>query len=364
VQVDLRDRTDMTLTTDIVDCEKAGTDTLANEKAVSDAQAVAAPAIAVADARDRGCRLIQTSGCTSPPRANEEIVLRYETPAGYPIYRTVVTDEFGCFSDAYAVAEGGLWEVSAEYPMSDCNGPGIAKAVASVGLTQTQDQDGDGVLDEDEPQGDHDRDGLLGIFDPDSDGDGLPDGDEAAGDVDQDGHDNIVDRDSDGDGIPDGEDRTPFGDAGLHLPGPLVYSVHVGSAHPLGDLNRAADANIHARLDLAYVLTQRWRVVLFAGISQFTAETATGIEHPRWISVSANGQFVGPALGGLDLYLQAGPGSYWPKSGSADFGFNAGLGLRLPLGISHAAEVGVDYHQVHASDITRFLTLQVGFVFR
>ncbi len=294
-------------------------------------------------------------------------MLRYEDPYGYPIYRTVVTDEYGCYSDSYVVTEGGAWQVTAEYPGDDCSGPALSdNLIVSVPLYQTGDQDGDTVPDGEEPQGDHDRDGLVGKFDPDSDGDGLNDGEESAGDCDRDGHDNIVDTDSDNDGIPDGQDSTPCG--GIEKPQKphyrFMYSFHVGSTHPVDNLDSLADANINFHIDASYLLNDRFNLKLMLGINQFTAESSTGIDHPLWINASANIQAVFPTSTGLKNYLQVGPGWYKPKSGSSEFGFNIGVGWQIPIPALFNLEFGLDFHQIQTKDPTRFITAHLGVLFR
>ncbi|MGD2084970.1 MAG: S8 family serine peptidase [Candidatus Aminicenantes bacterium] len=360
VQVDLRNRTDLVLDTTYERCtdnddvigEYSNYSFVAYSKQGQQQQA-------------RGCMVIKSKGCTNPPRPFEEIILRYETPSGYPIYRTVITDEYGCYSDDYTVVEGGNWGVTAEYPGNDCSGPATTQEQEiGIPIQQTGDQDGDGVVDGDEPQGDHDRDGNLGIFDTDSDNDGIIDGEEPPGDLDGDGHDNIVDPDSDGDGIIDGQDPNPYGTGPWPKLKKLFYSFHIGSTHPLGNLNKEADANIHFHFDFHYKLTEQLNLKLIAGINQFTEESFTGFEHPRWINISLNFQAVFPTGSGLGFYLQGGLGGYWPKSGSSNMGLNFGSGAHVPLGGPFKLSFGVDYHRIFSSDPIDFLTLQMGILFK
>lgn len=310
------------------------------------------------------CRAITVQGCTIPPRPNEEIVVRYEHPSGYPVYRTVTTDAAGCYSDFLVVTEGGPWEVTAEYPGDDCNGGAVTPGtVTTVDLPTTGDTDGDGLDDADEPQGDHDGDGTPGIFDPDSDDDGVLDGEEPDGDCDRDGLANVVDPDSDDDGVPDGRDATPCGQdrPALSL---LQYSFHVGSAHPLGDLDRSSDANVYASFDAGFRLTDRWNLKGVLGLAQFTAESAAAIEHPRWLHASVNLESLFPTPSGLRLYLRGGAGWYDSKSGSSDLGFNLGFGAQIPINAPFSLELGTDFHQIQDESDTRFLTLQLGVLFR
>jgi hypothetical protein len=150
----------------------------------------------------------------------------------------------------------------------------------------------------------------------------------------------------------------------------FTHSFHVGSAHPLGDLDSLSDASIHVDVDLSYRFGDRTPTgtALFAkllvGLNQFSAEIITGIEHPRWINASVNLQAVFPTGSGLRPYVQAGPGVYWPKSGPSDVGFNLGIGAQVPLGGVFSLEFGLDYHQIQVKPVTRFVTIQLGALYR
>ena len=142
------------------------------------------------------------------------------------------------------------------------------------------------------------------------------------------------------------------------------WSAHLGSTHPLGDLDDVADANVHARLDWTREVTRRWGFSLFAGLSQLTAESATGLPHPRFLNLSVNLQALFPRPSGLTWFLEGGPGWYDPKSGSAELGFNLGGGARVPLRAPFAIELSLDYHQVTGDADARFLTAQLGLLVR
>lgn len=69
------------------------------------------------------CGRITANGCIEPPVESQEIILKYTDPLGNVTYRTVKTDENGCFEDFLVHATGGTWAVSAEFPGNDCHGP-------------------------------------------------------------------------------------------------------------------------------------------------------------------------------------------------------------------------------------------------
>ncbi len=221
---------------------------------------------------------------------------------------------------------------------------------------ENQDCDGDGIPNDQECGADTDGDGLPNSRDIDSDNDELPDRYEGLGDT-------------DGDGVPDACDPldVPPSTTAPGFGGPargLAYSFHVGSTHPLDELNHVSDANIHLRADLSYRLTERWSAIAFVGLSQFTAETAAAIEHPRLVntSINARASFSTPSM--LRPFIQAGPGIYWPKSGGSEAGFNLGLGASIPLQAPFEIEIGADYHKVGGNIDAEFLTFQLGVSFR
>lgn len=160
----------------------------------------------------RECGVVGATGCTSPPRPNQTVYVKYADPAGNPIWRAVQTDANGCYEDSLTVVEGGDWGVTAHYPGDDCSAWADASVQVQVPIATTGDQDLDGLPDIAEPDGDADGDGLPNQLDPDSDNDGLPDGQEPPGDLDHDGLDGVIDPDSDGDGTLDGVDPTQGGE--------------------------------------------------------------------------------------------------------------------------------------------------------
>ena len=148
----------------------------------------------------------------------------------------------------------------------------------------------------------------------------------------------------------------------------LFYSWHVGSAHPLGDLDSLTDANIHFHLDLGYAIRQTDRLgfnaKLIVGFNQFTAEPFVTAAHPHWTNISANLQAVtAPSATGLRLYVQAGGGIYKPKSGSSDPGLNVGIGFQVPVSTPFKLEFGLDVHQIQTTNPVRFYTVQIGVLF-
>ena len=72
------------------------------------------------------CGRVTVEGCLDPPQAGVEVILRYVDPLGVVTYRTVKTDANGCFEDFLVSDVVGTWQVGAEYPGGECEGPAEA----------------------------------------------------------------------------------------------------------------------------------------------------------------------------------------------------------------------------------------------
>ena len=361
VDVALRNRTTLTLETRLTDCKKMKMQTLHNnrqgaiETTTSDYSNIVLANFGVwvppSHLPEPGqCAVVETEGCTNPPRPNERIVVCYQDPAGNPVYHEVVTDEFGCYEDFYVVVEGGDWEMTAYYPGNECSGPAEASAIIDIPLVQTGDQDDDGLPDEDEVQGDADRDDIPNHLDRDSDNDGVLDGDEIPGDADRDGLDNVIDPDT----VEVDEDLKKRYD----------ISFHIGRSIPVGGFSNQLDSGNSFEFDFSYQLTSRLSLLGLLGYNHFNSGSSSADDTYLW-NISANLKyeldpcdlppFVEPVFAGLiqffpsgslKPYVNAGPGIYIPKHGSTELGFNAGFGLDYSLSRNWIIGVGTEYHNV------------------
>jgi hypothetical protein len=369
VQVDLRNRTKMTLETGLRDCNPKMIaelwQRLQRRLTERSLQGYYGPGVPTHQAPFKEpCAIITAQGCTDPPRPNEEIIVKYIDPSGNPVYHTVVTDAAGCFEDFYVVVEGGPWEVTAEYTGNDCDGAVVVGPVdVVVPLPRDEDQDNDGVPDKNEPQGDADGDGIPNWADADSDNDGVADGEEPLGDVDGDGRDNVVDSDSDNDGIPDGEDKTPYGEEPQPDPGQrrgLWGSFHFGANLPLQDFDDVADESFSLGLDYTYYLTNRLALVPSFGWHRFDE----GKENFSLLNLSLNVKLEG-SLGPHRPFISAGVGNYWQNGGGSDPGYNVGVGLNMPVTTSVSLQIDAFGHNVLGEDAdSRFMTFQSGLLFK
>jgi hypothetical protein len=118
VQVDLRRPTAITLDADAGRCDDRDWEILIRQAKEKGERLD--PEIA----RKR-CGRVVAHGCMKPPIPGQEIILKYVDPLGNVTYRTVKTDENGCFEDFFVSVTGGTWQVSAEYPGGECDAPEV-----------------------------------------------------------------------------------------------------------------------------------------------------------------------------------------------------------------------------------------------
>lgn len=144
----------------------------------------------------------------------------------------------------------------------------------------------------------------------------------------------------------------------------LLLAFDVGSSHPIGNLDRVADANVYVNGELGLRLGNAVALEAVIGLAQFTAESAASIEHPRWVHISADARAVLPMGNYFGLYLRGGPGLYIPKSGPSDFGLNLGLGAEITIHAPFKLQFGVDYHWINDDASTQFITTDLGPVVR
>lgn len=94
----------------------------------------------------------------------------------------------------------------------------------------------------------------------------------------------------------------------------------------------------------------------------------SSIDDIYWINLSANlkyrlGTYQLAAIGPMSLYVNGGPGYYFPETGSGGFGANLGAGFDYNYRDRITLEVGVDYHSVIGKEV-QFLNSHVGFIYR
>jgi hypothetical protein len=272
-QVNLKKSTDITSTTTYGGCSKlnvAGTTSLAGAAATGN------------------CTVLETKGCTVPPRPFQHITLTYTGPDGKPIYHDVVTDKDGCYQDFVVNPQGGPWSVDTEYQGDVCT-------ARTDGPTRQ-------------------------VFVP-----------------------------------PAGFGGVPVGGRGMW------YSFHLGLDVPLGSSRQLYDPGPSATIDAEYTLTDNVSLVAMLGLHVFAQDPDTFY----YTNFSLDAKRYFPITSGTSFFVQAGPGIYWPKSGSSEFGVNVGAGFSFAVLPNLKIEVGPDVHWVNTSGAKfYFVDTKLGVIFR
>lgn len=128
VQVDLRRPTAMTFEANAGPCDDRDMDIVRS-------QGSQRMMIATESARPR-CTRVVAHGCLVPPMPGVEVILKYVDPLGNATYRTVKTDQNGCFEDFMVSVTDGNWQVLAEYPGGNCEAPIVEGPVTVTGQCQ------------------------------------------------------------------------------------------------------------------------------------------------------------------------------------------------------------------------------------
>jgi subtilisin family serine protease len=148
-------------------------------------------------------------------------------------------------------------------------------------------------------------------------------------------------------------------------PYPFSFSIHGGTAIPVGTLADDFKTSYNLLADIDYHFSPRLAIIGLFGYNAFKSKT-TGIDDTYWINLSLNLRYYWPLQllpGPLSVYIGAGPGIYIPKDGDVEFGANAGCGFTYPFRPNIHLEVGADYHWIFDPDI-QFTHSHAGLVFR
>lgn len=146
------------------------------------------------------------------------------------------------------------------------------------------------------------------------------------------------------------------------------FSVHAGSSHPLGGLNKNTDANIYAMADLSFPLNNNLNLQLMYGLAQMTNSNTVAIKNPKWTHLSANVQAIFPRIYDMKPYLRAGAGNYSDVSKNNTIGANIGIGGVSQVKSQLIFSPGIDLHfpNLFSSKDNKpfFITAHIGFIFK
>ncbi len=175
------------------------------------------------------------------------------------------------------------------------------------------------------------------------------------------------------------------GAAQMEMGGPTwVFIAHAGYALPMGDFGDYYDGAIAAGVAGAYMFTEQYGLVVGAGWNKFSANDdykddlelmgysdATVQIIPVTVNFAAlfpAGDFIPYVKGGIGMYFE----SWDVENGDtdtdsqSDFGFNGGVGVKIPVAETTVLIIGADYHHILTEDeATQYFGIGagVGFLF-
>jgi M6 family metalloprotease-like protein len=247
------------------------------------------------------CQELVTRGCTIPKRPFEHITLTYTGPDGKPIYHDVVTDKDGCYEDFLVNPLGGPWHVDTQYQGSVCT-------ARTDGPPQTV-------------------------------------------------------------AVPPGGSTGP-GEVPPGVRARLWYSFHLGMNFPTGSFKENFDPGPSMTADLEYQINNKYSIEAMVGTHFFDERNANAVSglpagaNLIYRNMSLNLRAYAP-FSWAQLYVQAGPGKYFPNYGSTVSGANIGVGLSFPILTNFKVELGTDLHIVDPGGLQRrFVDNRLGVSFR
>lgn len=141
-----------------------------------------------------------------------------------------------------------------------------------------------------------------------------------------------------------------------------MLSIHIGSSIPTGNMANDYKPGLSAVFDVDYHFSKNLALVGLIGFSNFKSN-ATSIPDNYWINTTLNLRYIKTFNSPWSLYVGAGPGYYFPKSGDSEFGSNIGLGTIYELNQSINFELGADYHALLNSNY-QFTQLHLGLIIK
>lgn len=138
-----------------------------------------------------------------------------------------------------------------------------------------------------------------------------------------------------------------------------ALSWHVGLAVPHGDFDDLFDPSISFALDFEFKLKPHLYLEPLVGYHHFHGDT---VASTYWANVSANLKYYF-RMADYSLFLNSGPGWYFPERGKSYAGANAGFGIKYPLTRAVSIAGSYNFHTIFTEDTnTNFSTLWLGWI--
>ena len=142
---------------------------------------------------------------------------------------------------------------------------------------------------------------------------------------------------------------------------PASVSIHAGAALPHGALNSIADVGSTATLAFTYPF--RVKIAWDVRVSYALFDGAPGFGDTDVWSVLGNVEYTFNPAAAARVFVNGGAGLFHFDPGDAEFGFNLGAGLHLPVSRRFAVEGTYNYnHALTTSPNRRFSQIQGGLV--
>lgn len=142
-----------------------------------------------------------------------------------------------------------------------------------------------------------------------------------------------------------------------------LFSIHTGTAVPLGNFADLYKAGINILVDFEYPLKKRFALRTLLGYNQFKSKLV-GLDDTSIFNINLNLKYSTPGKP-LTFFAEAGPGYYIMKDADNKMGVNVGCGLNFRLSEKVLLEFAAHHNTIFTSDKnTYFLHLSGGFIIR
>jgi hypothetical protein len=130
----------------------------------------------------------------------------------------------------------------------------------------------------------------------------------------------------------------------------------------LGDFNNSFDPGFSLNIGAERTVRTDLSLVALIGFHQFYGP----VQNQHLVQVSLNAKYVSFGIPERFVYINAGPGIYRPRSGSAAWGANVGAGTTWVITPRLGIDLNMDYHLVDYSERemerATFADIQMGIV--
>lgn len=141
-----------------------------------------------------------------------------------------------------------------------------------------------------------------------------------------------------------------------------LFSIHAGTAIPMGDFADLYKAGFNILVDFEYPLKKRFSLRTLLGYNQFKSKLI-GLDDTSIVNINLNLKYSTPGKP-LTFFAEAGPGYYIIKDADNKMGVNVGCGFHIKLSKRIRLEFAAHHNTIFTSDKnTYFIHLASGLIF-